>query len=245
MRCRTAFVAAALLAAAPAAAQDMGWNMIIPSVAGTDALGLYFREQAQRRSPQPRRTPSSPEPEPDAAPAPADEARLRYTPSRSRRQTNQARFVAKTRAVDTGNAEDLQRLFAQGDLFEKLGVAMAPLGLRIDNVADAYAAWLITAWYASQGRNDTPSRRMTQAVRAQMVRALSATGTIAAASDAAKQELAESLLVQMIFVDVAVEQNKGKPDQLRAIAAAVAQGARRMGVDLAALKLTEDGFVPG
>ena len=162
----------------------------------------------------------------------------------ARRAENMARFVAKTRAVDPGNAQDLERLFASGDIFEKLAAPMAGLGLRVDDLADAYALWWISAWNATQGRNDDPSRAMCAAVRGQAARALRASPAIAGASDAAKQEFAETLLVQMLFIDVAVEQSKGKSEQLRELASAVRQGARGMALDLSSMKLTEAGFVP-
>jgi hypothetical protein len=221
-------------ALAPAAAQDMGWSTIIPSVTGTDTLGLVLREEIGRAEARERTRPA-----PEAA-----AAGLRYKPSKARRVQNMARFVAKTRAVDAGNAADLERMFASGDIFDKLSTPMAELGLRVDDLADVYALWWITAWNATQGRNDNPSRAMCAAVRGQAARALGATPGIAGASDAAKQEFAEALLVQMLFVDVAVEQNKTKPERLRALAVAIRQGARGMALDLSAMKLTESGFVP-
>jgi hypothetical protein len=220
-------------ALAPAAAQDMGWSTITPSVTGTDTLGLVLREEIGRAKARERTQPA-----PEVA-----TTGLRYTPSKARRAQNMARFVAKTRAVDPGNAADLERMFASGDIFEKLAAPMGDLGLRVDDLADAYAFWWITAWNATQGRNDNPSRAMCAAVRRQAARALAATPGIAGASDAAKQEFAETLLIQMLFIDVAVEQNKGKPERLRELAASVRQGARGMALDLSAMKLTESGFV--
>jgi hypothetical protein len=118
------------------------------------------------------------------------------------------------------------------------------LGLSVDNLADAYAIWWISAWNATHGANPDPSRAMSQAVRAQAASALATTPAIAGAGDAAKQQFAEALLVQMILVDTAVEQNKANPSRLRALAVAVSQGARQMGLDLSAMRLTETGFVP-
>lgn len=229
-------------------AQNMGWSTIIPSVTGTDTLGLTLREQmrGQPRAPAPERNASRQRmfAAPAGPPSAAMLAELSFTPSKSRRAANLAQFVSKTRAIDAGNAQDLERLFAQGDYIERLGKIIAPLGLEVDNVADAYAIWMISAWNATKGRNDTPSRSMAQAVRAQMTRALGSTAEIAGASAAAKQELAEALLVQMTLVDVGIEQSKNNPAQLRQFGSAVNQGAKRMGIDLTTMQLTEQGFVP-
>jgi hypothetical protein len=239
-RVLAALVATVMLSSA-AAAQEMFWSTVTPSIAGTDVLGITLREQMQRQEARGRANAGAGRGE--AAPV-AELATLRFTPSKARRAANFRAFVEKTQRVDRGNAQDLERLFASGDLIEKLGEGMRPLGLRADNLADTYAIWWISAWNATQGVNPTPSRAMAEAVRAQAARALAATPGIRGASEAAKQEFAEALLVQMVLVDVAVEQNRGNPARLRALASAVTQGARGMSLDLARMRLTEGGFVP-
>lgn len=229
-------VSMALGLAAPAAAQNMGWSTIVPSITGTDTLGLVLREQMQQQQRQPQgQAPAQAQPQPQA---------LRFVPSKPRRQQNLAAFVEKTRRVDPENADALARLFASGDVIEQVGPMIRPLGLRIDDLADAHALWWIAAWNATQGSNATPSRDTARAVREQSARALAATPGIVSAGDAGKQEFAEALLVQVMFIDAAVEHNKASPSQLRALAAAVRQGAGRMGLDLSAMRLTDAGFVP-
>ena len=234
-----------------AAAQDVwGWSVIIPSVTGTDQLGMHLRDQVARQRSQDREirraAPSQRAlmGDPREAAGPIDPAVIHYTPSKARRTANLARFVEKTRAVDPAGAKDLQNLFASGDIIDKIGAAAAPYGIRIDNVADAYALWRINAWQASRGRNDTPSRATNDAVRAQAARALSQSREFAGATDAQKQELAESLFVQAALIDGAVERAKGNPGQLRDIRTAVSKGASGMGLDLSTMELTEGGFVP-
>ncbi|QAY78094.1 hypothetical protein [Sphingosinicella sp. BN140058] len=78
---------------------------------------------------------------------------LRYTPSMARRVANLAGFVSKTRAVDPAGAADLERMFADGDFIEKIGAALAPYGMRVDNLADAYTVYWISAWQATRGTN--------------------------------------------------------------------------------------------
>lgn len=230
-----------------ASAQDMSWSTITPSITGTDVLGLHLREQIQRQRSGPRAEGAAGGRNALVAGTPAptlDLRALRYTPSKSRRAANLARFVEKSRAADPAGATQLQQLFASGDFIEKVGHALAPHGMRVDNVADAYTVWWINAWQATRGRNDSTSRAINEAVRAQAGRALSASPQFIGATDAAKQELAESLLVQAAMIDAAVEKSKGDAAMLRRIGGAVNQGARRMGVDLTTMQLTEQGFVP-
>ncbi|WP_294256300.1 DUF6683 family protein [uncultured Sphingomonas sp.] len=172
------------------------------------------------------------------------QAAMHFTPSAARRAANLARFVSKTRAVDPRGADDLQKLFSQGDFIEKIGKLVAPYGLRIDNLADAYAMWWVTAWEASRGSNDTPSPATLEAVRRQAADAVSTTNEIAVASDAQKQELAEALWIQSALLDGAVEQARRDPSRLRAIGYAARQGAKGMGLNLDAIDLTSQGFVP-
>ncbi|CAO3353999.1 DUF6683 family protein [Azospirillum palustre] len=231
----SAVVLAVALGGSDAAAQQSiidgwAWSTLVPSIAQTDILGTHLREL---RNEQERR--STP---------PPDVSRLGFTPSKARRSANLAAFVEKTRAVDPNGAADLQRLFAEGDIVERIGAAIVPVGLRTDNLTDVYALWWITAWQATRGDNDTLGRDMYAAVRAQAARALNGAGSPARASDAEKQELAEALLVQTTLIDAAVEQAKGNPALMRQVKVAVAKGARSMGLDMAGMEITGGGFVP-
>lgn len=171
-------------------------------------------------------------------------AALRFMPSKVRRDRNLADFVAKTRKVDPDGAARLHAVFASTDLIEAMRAPMAKVGLRIDDLADAYTVWWITAWYASRGSNETPPARTVAAVKAQAARALAAAPMMRGADDAAKQQMAEALLIQAAMLDDAVEQSKARPDWMANVRAAAAKGARSMGLDLRAMTLTENsGFV--
>lgn len=229
MRTTALLAIGAVALAAPAQAQ-----MISPMLYEGPRISL--QAHAQR---------SAPTPADRAAPAPDRGAvQLTYRPDLARRKANLARFVARTRAVDPAGADQLAAAFAATDFIGEIARAGAPYGLHIDNVADAYATYWIGAWYAARGRNDTPSRAMLAAVRAQAARAIGETAVFRGANDATRQELAEALWIQAALLDVSVEQSKGKPEALKAIGAAALQGARGMGIDLSAMTLTEAGFVP-
>lgn len=225
-----------------AIAQDgWGWSVIIPSVTGTDQLGIHLREQIS-----PQRDGGDPAPKPRASMsegAAPDVSSLRYTPSKARRTANLARFVEATRRTDPATAATMQKQFASGDFIEKIGEALARHGMRVDDLSDAYTVWWITAWQATKGSSAETSQATNQAVRRQAAAALGEIGAVARASDAAKQELAESLFIQTVLIEAMVEQSKGDPARLDALAAAVNQGARGMGIDLSTMELTERGFV--
>ena len=231
-----AVLAAAALALLTPAAGNAQYQMASPMLYNGPQISLQDHADRFRQSPA--------SPEASAAQAPIDPAVTRYRPDPARTKVNQAQFVAKTRAVDPAGADQLAQLFQSVDVMDHGRKAAAPHGLRVDDLADAYTTYWISAWTATRGNNDTPSNATIAAVKAQAARALAATPMARGASDATKQELAESLWIQSALIDTSVDQAKSKPDQLAAIGKAAAQGAQGMGLDLAGMTLTEQGFVP-
>lgn len=61
---------------------------------------------------------------------------------------------------------------------------------------------------------------------------------------ALKQELAEGLILQALLIDSWNEKAREDPKLRRTLSNAVKQGAKTMGLDLAAMTLTADGFRP-
>lgn len=181
-----------------------------------------------------------------AAPAPVAKAPVSstYTPSPARRRANVARFIAKSRAADPQGAAAMEALFAQTDVFAAMDRELRPAGLRIDDVADAYAVWWVNAWTAAHGDPRTPDRATMQAVRAQASRAIAAVPDFARADDAGRQELAEALLIQAALIGAVQAEHGANAAMAPKIAAAVKQGARAFGVNLDAMRLTARGFVP-
>ncbi|TDT96648.1 hypothetical protein DFO45_1843 [Azorhizobium sp. AG788] len=242
---RVAALAAPLIWGGPAGAQVVdgwGWSIIIPSITGTDVLGLHLRDLRRQDEERARRAAQGQAAAPRSQPA-VDTAVLRYTPSKARRAANLAGMVEKTRASDPAGAADLQKLFAEGDIIASIDARLRPQGLRVDDLGDAFAVWWTTVWAAARGSNDTPPPRTVNAVRRQAAEALSGADGIRTATDAQKQELAEALLVQAVLIDGAVDQAKGNPAQMRQVSAAARKMAGGMGLDVGAMQLTEKGFV--
>ena len=170
-------------------------------------------------------------------------AQLDFTPSMQRRQANYASFVERSRKVDPAGAAGL----ATNLKLDPIAMAepeLAKVGLRVDNVADAYAVYWVEAWQAVHGVSGASSRPTAQAVRDQAARAIGATPEFASATAAQKQEFAESYLVQAVLVGAAKEQAGDDPAKLAQVSAAVEKGARAAGLDLRAMTLTDEGFRP-
>lgn len=172
-------------------------------------------------------------------------AAMTFTPSRARRATNLAAFVAKSRKVDPQGAARMEQIFRSTDVIGEIDQRMRQsYGMRANDVADAYAVWWTSAWLGAHGRTDDPTPHQMAMVRWQAADALSATPQFVGASAAAKQELAESLLVQASLIGATVDTYKNDRAMLAKAQAAIAQGARATGIDLGSMILTDEGFVP-
>jgi hypothetical protein len=172
-------------------------------------------------------------------------AQVNFTSSLIRRQANLANFVSKSRAVDPAGADKMQALFAQTDVIGIIDQKMQEsYGMHANNVADAYAVWWVSAWMGAKGRSDDATPVQMAMVKRQATDALASTPEFASATDAGKQELAESLLVHAALIGATVETYASDPAMLGKARTAIAKGASGMGLDLSKMTLTDQGFVP-
>jgi hypothetical protein len=171
-----------------------------------------------------------------------DQTKLTYKPALADRRANLARFADKMGEADPATAADMKRSFAANDIIQSMGAGLAPYGLRIDNVSDAFAVWWINAWQASRGRSDDVDRATLQAVKQQVAQAMLVTPAITNAENAAKQEFSEILLIQASIIDSSVRQSANAPTALNQLKQAMLQAGRNMGLDFSSMTLTADGF---
>ncbi len=167
---------------------------------------------------------------------------LTYAPDAARTRANLADFVARSRAADPAGADALEQSFAGTDVIGAIGAAMRQAGLDKNNMADAYAVWAVNAWSAAHGDlSETPPATL-RAVADQVALAFLNTPDLAGADDAAKQQLAETLLVQAALISANAEAAAGDAALSRQVARAVRQGASASGLDLDRIRLTATGF---
>ena len=179
-----------------------------------------------------------------AAPSTLNTPSLAYPISKQVRRSNMTKFANVMKRSDPAGGAQAEAIFAGGAVIDQLDSAMRPVGLRVNNVADAYALWWVAAWEAVNNRDVGASRNLYQSVKRQAESALLATPEFASASNAQKQEIAESMLIQAALIDASIDDAAGNSAKQAALAKAVNQGAKRMGLDLTKMTLTEDGFVP-
>jgi hypothetical protein len=165
-----------------------------------------------------------------------------YTPSASLRKKNLANFVSKTRATDPAGADQMEQLFANGDIISQIDGIMQGKGMTASNTADAYAIWWVAAWQAVNGDGSERNSATYQAVSGQAARGFATSPQFANATDAQKQEMAEAMLVQAALIDSSMEVYANDPAMMKQLATAVKQGAKKSGLDLDAMTLTDEGF---
>ncbi len=169
----------------------------------------------------------------------------RFVSAPARTRANLAKFVEKTRATDPVGAEKMAALFASTDVIGMIDSEMQQkFGMRADNVADAYAVWWVSAWMGAKGRTDDATPGQMAMVKRQATNALAATPEFTTATDAGKQEIAEAMLVQTMMIQASVDTYKSDLAMLAKTRAAIAKGAKGMGLDLSTMTLTDQGFVP-
>ncbi|MPY66754.1 hypothetical protein F8S09_08625 [Deinococcus sp. SDU3-2] len=234
-----------LLAGSPASAQSDIWWLAPPLELAQPFL--LFAPELQPALQELKQQPPTPAPVrwvvPKLAPLTASEdARLSFTPSPERRQKLLNAVVVRWRAVNPTAADDFQQVLRRVDLFKVLADDLGKVGLRVNNVADAYAAYWFNAWETVNGVRTPGSRKQAQAVKVQVARAMLASGELGRATEAQKQEMAEELLIQAVTISAANEAVQGDLDAQIALAEAVDADAQQRGLDLSRMRLTDAGF---
>jgi hypothetical protein len=196
----------------------------------------------QNAKSQIERTPPKTNTKPDGIQSP--NASFTYIPSKSIRSKNIANFVAKMRAADPANGDNIETTYGSVDVIESFGGAIAPFGLRVDNAADTFAVWWIYAWQTANNDTRNIDAKTYKSVSAQAARSFAGDPQFTNMTDANKQEFSESLLFQTIITSAAKNRYGSDPVNAKTLADAVKISAKKSGLDLDAVTLTEDGFVP-
>lgn len=238
---RFTILAALLLVSTPVAAQDfpaigsqyVDFGASMASVGQmNNVLGATVRSRGGER-----RTPARPQ-------APTTAAGTRYKPSPAISVRVRTRFADFVAGADPANAARLRQVIQQNDLLGLWERHVATDGLRRGDVADAMAAYWVQNWQIANKVGFT-SRAQVQAVRGQIAGALGTSPGFARMNDAARQELAETYMLNFIaqgsaFSDAMARKDAARVQRLSDAAAARFQKDVRL--DLRRLRLTPAGF---
>ncbi|MDP5277997.1 hypothetical protein Q9Q95_03600 [Sphingomonas sp. DG1-23] len=239
----TALSLVVMASAAPASAQDFSsiasqYTDFGASMMAVGQMNNVIGNTVRSRSPD--RAVRAPRPVPPRAAVIG--TGYRASPAISKRvRTRFADFVAR---ADPPNADRLRNFVAQNDLLGAWAKHVAVDGLQRGDVADAMTAYWVQNW---QIANKVPfaSRAQVQAVRTQIAAALGTSPAFAQLGDAARQEMAETFMLNFVaqgsaFSDAMTRRDAGATSRLSD--AAAARFRKDMNLDLRRLRLTEAGL---
>lgn len=170
-----------------------------------------------------------------------------YTASKSRRTATLTKIVNDFSRLNPEQATFIKGMLlgdGSGDVIERMAPLISVYGFRVDNLADAYSIFWITAWQASRGNFDSQSsHEQAQAVKKQVAAAFTSAPQMGKVSDADKQAYAEALLVQATIVSINVGRAKADPSAVPKFREDVREMAEALGVDVDSMDLTPTGFV--
>lgn len=229
------FIAATSLAAAPAPLSAQMFGTIAGQTSMNNVIMANVNQRGQRSAHNDDQrksgTPQTPR---------INAADFSYSPSKKLRDKIVSELAISLSKTDPQAGAQLNALHAQIDVISSIDQRMRSVGLRADNVADAYTVWWIAAWEAVHNRDVGSSRQLFNSVKNQVEGAIGNTALFSHMNNAQKQAFYESLLLQAFMIDSA----KQDPSMQAELSEAVNQGAKQMGIDLTTMTLTEDGFVP-
>jgi hypothetical protein len=198
-----------------------------------NVIGNTVRGQSANRARPPRPSP------------PRSTAGTRYRASPIVSARVRAQFADFVVRADPPNADRLRSFVVQNDLLSAWAKHVAVDGLQRGHVADAMTAYWVQNW---QIANKVPfaSRAQVQAVRAQISAALGTSPAFASLGDAARQEMAETFMLNFVAQGAAFSDAMTRRDAAattRLSDAAAARFRKDMNLDLRRLRLTGAGFV--
>jgi hypothetical protein len=173
-------------------------------------------------------------------------ANLTYDYSAKRRSENLAKF--KLGFSQKNVSEDTKAMYAKfvtPEVFSAVDAKFKSAGMNSANIADVYALLIAASWQAA---NSVPDADLPEvnivAVAKQLNRFLETQQGLALLADEEKQLLAESLVVQILFI--AAVNHQGKADvQSKEAGQALGQGIlKAMGFDHTKFKITSEGYKP-
>jgi hypothetical protein len=225
-----------LLFATPATAQDIPPALDMTLMVGWAGQGAALEQMKQEMGLSKSRPRA-------AKPRPVRPAQFAFRPDPVARQRVHARVIAQVRRSDPADATKLATALGSGQFTRDLSRYLAGYNMSANDLADTTALYLAMAWLATRASSADPTRAQMQGLRRQVAATLASMPTMARASNAAKQEWAESNLIQASFASVTANEaarNPGYAAKARPIVARGVMSSYR--IDLLRLDLTDRGL---
>ena len=175
-----------------------------------------------------------------ATQTPAVRGPLDFEVSTELRKQNQQKFLSAMDATYPGvfTAEAHEQ-----DLMALLGQALEKYGLRVDNLGDAFTAWLMISHSIVTQDEAEPTPEQVAGTKKLAEDAMLALPDLTQMSDADKQTTAEALLLQAMLNETVYDVTKEhQPDNLQKVIEDVRSAARESSIDLDKFVMTPNGL---
>ncbi|WP_293912960.1 DUF6683 family protein [Deinococcus sp.] len=232
-----ALILALLLSAAPASAQAVGGN--------ASSLSSSIFKLMNQVGPAPTTPTKGQTPAPvTQTPAPVIKpAALNFKVSPAVRKKVIDNFVATITEGSPESGAEWNKLFKSSDVFAEIDKQVKTMfGLGTTNLADTWAVYWSYAWLMTRSRTDDPTRAQISGLRNQFQPLLLAIPSVAALNDAQKQEMSDTLLLQVALYGVLAEAWKNDQASRDDFGSGLVSGTKQMGLDLSLVTLTDKGF---
>ena len=172
------------------------------------------------------------------APA-AEKGPLDFTVSTELRAQNQQKMLAELGTLYPDLVKDMENQ----DIIGMIATPLAQTGMRVDNLGDAFTAWLLTNHGIVQGYDTDATPAQVEGTKKLAYEAMLALPDLQTMTDADKQVVAEALLLQAIINQVMVDVRKElNPDGVPEAIEEVRKSAEESGIDLDKFVMTPNGL---
>lgn len=169
----------------------------------------------------------------------AEKGPLDFTVSTELRNQTQAKMLAELGKLYPDLVKDLEGK----DIIGLVAETLAGAGMKVDNLGDAFTAWLLTNHGIVKGYDTDATPAQVEGTKKLAYEAMLALPDLQTMTDADKQQVADALLLQAIINQVMIDARKEhNPEGLPAAIEEVRNSAKQSGIDLDKFVLTQNGL---
>lgn len=169
----------------------------------------------------------------------AEKGPLDFTVSTELRTQTQVKMLAELGKLYPDLVKDLEGQ----DIIGLVAEPLAGAGMQVDNLGDAFTAWLLTNHGIVKGYDTDATPAQVEGTKKLAYEAMLALPDLQTMTDADKQQVADALLLQAIVNQIMIDARKEhNPEGLPAAIEEVRSSAKQSGIDLDKFVLTQNGL---
>ncbi|NJM50263.1 MAG: hypothetical protein HC843_04720 [Sphingomonadales bacterium] len=173
----------------------------------------------------------------------ADISAFNFTPSLELRKSNMSKFIAGMKQLNPEAGAQMEQGLAGIDVMNEMQKTVTPLGLNVNNLADAYVIYFMNAWTGANGITDTPTAAQVAGTKDMVYASFGSSADLAKLSNDDKQNTAEAFILQAVLFDLFAQAAASEPKVKAKVESDIRAGAKTMGIDVDQYAMTPNGLV--